>query len=346
MNNGLYVHIPFCVRKCPYCDFYSVADMGRAEAYVKALIREFENYKNYSFDTVFIGGGTPTSIGDLLAELCGVLPRAEEFTVEANPGTVDYGLLKTLKSAGVNRISFGVQSFNDSELKALGRIHSAAQAEEAFNDARRAGFDNISIDLMLSTPYQTFESAERSLDTVRRLGPDHVSAYSLIVEEGTPFYNMDLTLPDEDEEREIYYLVRRRLEEMGLMQYEISNFARPGFECRHNIKYWILEPYIGIGAAAHSYSGGIRWRNEADIDQYIGGTGRCLDREEITPEEALKEKFWLGLRMTGGIRYNGEFPDVVKKLTDQGLLELKDRNLRLTCRGIDLANLVFMEFVT
>ena len=343
MSKGLYIHIPFCVRKCPYCDFYSVTDKELQTAYVDTVIEEIR--KTDDIDTVFIGGGTPTSIGCELVRLCEAVPKANEFTVEANPGTVDLPLLKALHDVGVNRLSFGVQSFNDKELRALGRIHTAAQAEEAFYMAREAGFDNISLDLMLSTPFQTAESVRNSLNKIRELYPEHVSAYSLIIEEGTPFYDAELALPGEDEEREIYYITRDFLEGMGLRQYEISNFALPGRECRHNIKYWTLEPYIGIGAAAHSYNDGFRYCNSPDIKAYVDGTGRCIEREFISDEERLREKFWLGLRMTGGVPYSGEFPDKVEKLIKQGLLEQANGNIRLTKRGIDLANTVFMEFV-
>ncbi len=344
MSSGLYIHIPFCVRKCPYCDFYSVTDRAGAGNYIDAVLGELKNY-NEKFDTIFIGGGTPTSIGKELVRLCEALPDAEEFTVEANPGTVDTELLKALKSAGVNRLSFGVQSFNDNELRALGRIHTAVQAEEAVSMARTAGFDNISVDLMLSTPFQTAKSVKKNLEKVRELGLDHVSAYSLIIEEGTPFYGAELPLPSEDEEREIYWLTHDFLEDMGLKQYEISNFARPGRECRHNIKYWTLEPYIGLGAAAHSYHGGRRCGNAPDIAAYVRGGGRNVGSEVVDENERLRERFWLGLRMTGGIAYNGEFPDEVGKLVKKGLLERADGRIRLTKKGIDLANLVFMEFV-
>lgn len=344
MSSGLYVHVPFCVRKCPYCDFYSVPDRTRAGAYVDAVLDELKNYGE-NFDTVFIGGGTPTSIGSELVRLCEALPKADEFTVEANPGTVDLELLKALKAAGANRLSLGVQSFNDNELRALGRIHTAAQAEEAFRTARRAGFDNINVDLMLATPYQTVDSVKKSLDKIRALSPDHVSAYSLIIEENTPFYEAELTLPDEDEEREIYWLVHDTLESRGLRQYEISNFARPGMECRHNVKYWTLAPYVGVGAAAYSYYRGRRYGNVPDIAAYLRGEGRGIDGETVSDGELLRERFWLGLRMTEGIAYNGEFPKEVGKLTKEGLLEPADGKIRLTKKGIDLANLVFMEFV-
>lgn len=344
MSRGLYVHIPFCVRKCLYCDFYSVTNHQCAKEYVDAVLAEYNKYGG-DFDTVFIGGGTPTSIGGELVRLCRALPKAGEFTVEANPGTVSPKLLCDLRSAGVNRLSLGVQSFNDGELKALGRIHTASQAEAAFRMARGAGFDNINLDLMLSTPGQSLESVRQSLDKIADLRPEHVSAYSLIVEEGTPFYDMDLNLPDEDEEREIYYATREFLDKIGIKQYEISNFALPGKECRHNLKYWSGEEYIGLGAAAASCLGSRRWRNEADLAAYISG-GECReDVEVLDDDELLRERFWLGLRKTEGIEYGGEFADTVSSLIADGLLEMAGTRLRLTRRGIDLANVVFAEFV-
>lgn len=319
--------------------------MSRKKEYIDAVLSELDEYKHDVFDTVFIGGGTPTSVGGELVRLCEKLPKAAEFTVEANPGTVDYRLLKALRKAGANRVSFGVQSFNDDELKALGRIHTAQQARDAFYAARRAGFENISVDLMLSTPNQSVESVKRSLLEIKELSPEHISAYSLIVEEGTPFYDMPLSLPNEDEEREIYWLACEFFDKIGLKQYEISNFAREGRESRHNLKYWSNLPYVGIGAAACSYNDGFRYRNSADMEEYIRGEGRRIDREAVTEEEQLREKFWLGLRKTNGVEYLGEFPETVNKLTDSGLLEKNGGWLRLTRRGLDLANVVFSEFV-
>ena len=341
---GLYVHIPFCLRKCSYCDFYSVTERGRASKYRAALLEELAEY-SCRFDTVFVGGGTPTAMGEELALLCRSLPKAEEFTVEANPGTLTPELLRDLRAAGVNRLSLGVQSFVDSELAALGRIHSAAQAEEAFFMAREAGFDNINIDLMLAVPGQTAESLGRSLARIRALSPEHVSAYSLIIEEGTPFYENTPDLPDEDEERDLYHQAREAFEAMGLGQYEISNFARSGCECRHNLKYWSGGEYVGIGAAAASFCGGERYKNAPDLDLYLAGGGRKIEREAVDEDELLREKFWLGLRKTGGVEYFGEFPDEVERLAAQGLLEIRGNRLRLTRRGLDLANIVFAEFV-
>lgn len=345
MSEGLYVHIPFCARKCLYCDFYSGTDLSAKTAYCAALLRELGEYVGTDFDTVYVGGGTPTVMGSELAALCRALPKAREFTVEANPGTLSPALLDELLEAGVNRLSLGVQSFNDNELRALGRIHTAAEAKRAFADARRAGFKNISVDLMLAVPEQTAESLSRSLETTAKLSPEHVSAYSLIVEEGTPFYENTPSLPDEDGERELYWQAVDFLNKNGFRQYEISNFAREGRESRHNLKYWSGGAYVGIGAAAASYHGGFRYRNAADTALYISGGGRRLDEEEVTPDELLREKFWLGLRKTGGIEYCGEFPDAVARLTEAGLLEQDASTLRLTRRGLDLANLVFAEFV-
>ncbi len=320
------------------------------EEYVNELIKEIKNHKGVAADTVFIGGGTPTVLGERLIDVINevtdsfVLAENYEFAVEANPGTVTLPLLKKMKEAGVNRLSLGVQSFNDNELKALGRIHSAKEAEDAFYMAKEAGFENISIDLMLSTPYQSLESVKNTLKMVNEINPSHVSAYSLIVEEGTPFYNMELDLPDEDEERDIYHYTVDFLENMGLKRYEISNFARTGYKSRHNIKYWTGEDYIGIGCGAHSYNEGFRYANTDDIKEYIAGK-RKVTEEFIDENEKLKEKFLLGLRMSRGVEYKGEFPQIIEKLQKDNLVEIVNGFLRLTEKGFDLGNLVFMEFV-
>lgn len=351
MNKGVYIHIPFCVQKCLYCDFCSTADTSLRGKYVDALIKEIKLSKGISADTVFIGGGTPTVLGERLLDIIHavkesfVLSENCEFTVEANPGTVDDRLLLRLKESGVNRLSIGVQSFNDNELSALGRIHNAKEAEDAFCMARNAGFDNINLDIMLSTPEQTKESVEKTLKAVKRLNPEHVSAYSLIIEEGTPFYNMDLNLPDEDTERDIYHYAVKFLEDMGLKRYEISNFARKGYECRHNIKYWKCDDYIGFGAAAYSYNNSYRRGNTDNIHDYIENRNRQVYSELIDESERLKEKFMLGLRMSSGVKYQGEFDEKIEKLIKDGLLCKKDNCVMLTEKGFDLGNIVFMEFV-
>ena len=347
----IYIHIPFCIRKCLYCDFYSVTDKSLFGAYTDALIKEIESIKGTETDTVYIGGGTPTAIGEYLLQIIDavnknlVLSENCEFTVEANPGTVDRDILKKLYSKGVNRISLGAQSFNDNELRALGRIHSSKEVFESVAAIKEAGFKNFSIDLMLATPNQTMESLSYSLDCIEKINPPHVSAYSLIVEEGTPFYDMELQLPDEDTERKMYYFAEERLKSMGLSRYEISNFAKAGFESRHNSGYWQDKEYIGLGAGAHSYYKGARYSNASDIQRYIKGEGRKEDYTPISEKERKLELFMLGLRMTKGVEYNGEFPERVNPLMKKGLLEIKNGRLCLTKRGTDCANLVFMEFL-
>lgn len=347
----IYIHIPFCVRKCLYCDFYSVTDKSVAGAYTDSLIKEIESIKGTFTETVYIGGGTPTAIGDNLIKIADavkenlILAEDTEFTVEANPGTLNDEILLKLREKGVNRISLGAQSFNDNELQILGRIHSAEEIFKSAEMIKKSGFENFSIDLMLATPMQTMESLSYSLDCIERINPPHVSAYSLIVEEGTPFYDMELSLPEEDIEREMYYYAEERLKAMGLCRYEISNFARKGYESRHNCGYWQDKEYIGLGAGAHSYYKGARYHNAADIEKYIAGKGRKEDYTPISEKERKLELFMLGLRMAEGVEYNGEFPERVNPLIDKGLLEICGKKLKLTKRGTDCANIVFMEFL-
>lgn len=350
-NDMIYIHIPFCKRKCLYCDFYSICDFKKAKEYTDAVIEEIKSCEIKKTQTVYIGGGTPTAIGEELIRIVKAVREKflfeenYEFTVEANPGAVSFELLKELFENGVNRISLGAQSFNDDELRALGRIHTAEEIFKTVDDIKRAGFTNFNVDLMLATPNQTMESLMHTLDCIEKIAPPHVSAYSLIVEENTPFYDMELSLPDENEEREMYYYTSSRLKTMGLSRYEISNFAQKGFESCHNTHYWQDFEYVGIGAGAHSYFGGERYSNSADVDEYIAGKGRKTDIVKISPLERSLELFMLGLRMTDGVLYNGEFPERVNPLLKKGLLEVRNDRLRLTKRGTDMANLVFMEFL-
>lgn len=346
----VYIHIPYCIKKCLYCDFFSVCDRKSADEYKRAVIKEIEKCPLKETQTVYIGGGTPTSIGSRLLDIVYAVKKhfsflpGYEFTVEANPKTVDISLLEDLRAAGINRISLGAQSFVEEELSALGRAHGANDIFEAVRLCRDAGFYNISLDLMLAIPGQTPESLDYSLSCIEKTAPKHVSAYSLIVEENTPFYNMELNLPDEDTERKMYWHTADRLKKMGLMQYEISNYAAPGYESLHNMRYWQDYEYYGIGAGAHSYADGYRWQNVCDIQKYIAGSER-ENVTKISPHERKLELFMLGLRLTRGIEYNGEFPERVQPLIKKGLLENRHGRLRLTRRGTDLANLVFMEFL-
>ena len=292
-----YIHIPFCIRKCLYCDFYSVTDCSLAKKYKDAVIEEMRLYEGMKAETVYIGGGTPTVLGDNLVEIVKAagkifdLSDDAEFTVEANPGTVNPSLLGELAENGVNRISLGAQSFNDNELKALGRIHTAEEIFEAVDMVRGAGIKNLNIDIMLATPKQTIESLKHTLDCVEKINPEHISAYSLIIEENTPFFNNTPPLCDEDTEREMYYYTTERLEKAGFFRYEISNFAKKGYESRHNSRYWQDYEYIGIGAGAHSYYENKRYYNEADISLYINGEGRKQGVYNVTDRERKLELF-------------------------------------------------------
>ncbi len=279
MMPGLYIHIPFCVRKCDYCAFYSVVskDWKKQELFFQSLEQELRGLPpDFSPRTIFVGGGTPTAPDfQTLETFFPILGNfsPEEFSVEVNPGTVDAAKLSLLKRNGVNRLSIGVQSFDSDCLETLGRIHSAEQAEDAFRRARAAGFENISIDLMFGTPGQTVEMLDADLDRAIALGPEHIAIYNLMYEEGTPLTERGPPRLDEDLERDMYDRIRARLKAAGFVHYEISNFAKPGFECRHNLLYWTGGDYIGCGPAAHSHWQGTRWANVADLDEYCRNVG-------------------------------------------------------------------------
>lgn len=312
------------------------------------MIKEIESRRGERADSVFIGGGTPTVLSEklyrVIEAVCDnfILDDDTEFTVEANPNTVTEKLLSGMRARGVNRLSLGAQSFNDNELKALGRIHDSKAIFEAAKMARKAGFENLNLDIMLSTPEQTKESIKRTMSGVKAIMPEHISAYSLIIEEGTPFEKMELDLPNEDDEREIYYYTVDFLRSIGLERYEISNFGK---KCRHNIKYWTGKEYIGFGASACSYENSVRFGNTRDIKEYIMGGGRGIDREIIDETEREKERFLLGLRMSEGVSYSGEFAEKIEKLKKAGLIKEENNRVMLTQRGFDLGNIVFMEFI-
>lgn len=369
--NGVYVHIPFCMKKCGYCDFVSYENrLSEGEAYIKALLTEMQSYRGERVDTVYIGGGTPTVLPPhLLLQLlsglqsCFAIAPGAEITVEANPGTCNGDGLKQLAEAGVNRISLGVQSFIDAELALLGRIHTAEDAVAAAENAYAAGITNLSLDLMFSIPAQTQDSLRYSIEQAAALRPTHISAYSLTLCEGTPFFSAaqagQLSLPDEEEDRARYTLLCEMLKNCGYRRYEISNFAKPGFEARHNTKYWIREPYIGLGAAAHSFYNGRRFENPASLAEYYQTVYNQTERmgEMITRQDAMAEFMFLGLRRTEtGISRNKFFKEFkqpidsvygeqLTKLCRLKLLELNGDTIRLTERGIDVSNSVFCEFV-
>ncbi len=368
---GLYLHFPFCVKKCSYCDFVSFPDMlSEGERYVSALISEMEEYQRETLDTIYFGGGTPTALApELLAQvLCALkrnfsLTKDCEITVEANPGTCTESGFSLLKEAGVNRVSLGVQSLVDKELSLLGRIHSAEDAKEAVNMARRAGIENLSLDLMFSIPEQTRESLLFTLEKMVKLAPEHLSCYSLMLCEGTPMMRAaeagKLSLPDDEEDRERYGLLTEFLEAHGYHRYEISNFAKDGKLSRHNTKYWKREPYIGLGAAAHSFYDDCRFENPDTLSAYYD---RVKEKkhptgEPVTGRDAMGEFMFLGLRMTKegvlrkdflacfGKNLDAVFGQQVKKLCGHGLLTDDGEKICLTERGIDLSNTVFCELL-
>ncbi len=359
----LYVHIPFCIRKCAYCDFLSAPAAPEVqEAYVGQLLQEIAASKklpeDYEAVTVFFGGGTPGILkGELLCSILRALRdrfsvrEDAEITVEANPGTVNRDKLVQYREAGVNRISLGLQSADNQELKLLGRIHTWEQFLESFQLARETGFRNINVDLMSALPGQTTESVHRTLERVLALSPEHISAYSLILEEGTPFYKRyeghPELLPSEEEERQMYYDTRDRLCACGYEHYEISNFAKPGYACRHNLGYWERTDYKGFGLGAASLLKNVRHTNQTDLTEYL--KGNFAGTEEPLTEQAVREEyFFLGLRKMEGVepgRYREHYEERIQRLQAQQLLEEKDGRIRLTERGTDVSNYVMAQFL-
>lgn len=364
---GLYIHIPFCIKKCKYCDFNSFSACEKEKAaYLDALIPEMKKYCGENVDSIFVGGGTPTSLSseslaflleNIKENFC--FDKNCEFTVEANPGTISEEKLEILKKYGVNRISIGVQSFEDNELKKLGRVHTAEEASEAIIIAKKY-FENISIDLMCSIPNQTAESFKRTLNKAFLLNPDHISCYSLILEEGTPLWNEyqkgELILPDEDTEREIYDLACGEMQKHGYLQYEISNFAKPGYESHHNKKYWQCEEYIGVGLSAHSYLNGVRFSNTDSFSSYVKGDIASGEREVLSKEDKMSEYMFLGLRMTEGVSKSafkekfGEdmenvFQKPLSKFIKMGMIEENGDKIRIKRSGICVSNQIMCEFI-
>ena len=319
-NVGIYIHVPFCLSKCHYCDFCSEqrADEEKKEQYVKRLCEEIKLFSEKIgetddtpvADTVYFGGGTPTLLSaeqfgrvlGVIDEKFGIVKDAE-ITAETNPKSADGEKLGEIRKSGVNRLSIGMQSVHDNELKALGRIHSFEDFFYTYYDARRVGFENISVDLMYGIPQQTIESFSRSVETLAAACPEHISSYSLTVEEGTNFYRRrdKLAFPDEDTVSDMYTDMGEILAKYGYHKYEISNFAKEGRESRHNLKYWRLDDYLGFGAAAHSCFSGKRFAHSRDIDAYLGGKNIIIDIEELSEKRKMNEYVMLGMRLADGI---------------------------------------------
>ncbi len=372
-NLGIYIHIPFCKRKCAYCDFISFSDKTKLiEKYVLALEKEIDkcniNKDNYIIKTIYFGGGTPSFIeSKYIVEILNNIKKKfniseeVEITIEINPGTVTEEKLKDYYNAGINRISFGLQSTRSELLKLVGRIHSYSSFIEGYNLARKIGFKNINVDLMIGLPVQTLEDVKKDLERIIELKPEHISVYSLIVEEGTKIEekikNKELYLPPEELERKMYWEVKKQLEKAGYVHYEISNFAKPGYESKHNLSCWNQEEYLGFGIAAHSYFNGERYSNTEDFDKYFEHPEDSkIIHEKQTQEDKQREFMLLGLRKIEGVKISDfknkfiENPiylyrESLSKLVTQGLIEIDIDSIRLTNRGIDLANLVWEEFV-
>jgi oxygen-independent coproporphyrinogen-3 oxidase len=360
---GIYIHIPFCVRKCKYCDFLSgPANEDTQKKYAEMLLEEIKQYKDLlkkrETETIFFGGGTPSILsGEEIAKILeklrefGNISKTAEISIEANPGTVTEDKLLHWKKAGVNRISFGLQSANNEELKKLGRIHTWEAFEENYKLARNCGFENINVDLMSALPGQTVDTWKKTMEKVIGLNPEHISAYSLIIEEGTPFYDAYADhpelLPSEEDEREMYYETKRFLASKGYERYEISNYAKKGYECKHNLSYWERVDYLGLGLGAASLLGNVRKSNQTELSEYI--KGNFAGEEEILDETAaMEEYFFLGLRKMQGVDwtpYKEQYAAVVEKLTAEGLLEQEGETVRLTEVGIDVSNYVLSEFL-
>lgn len=353
---GLYIHIPFCQSKCRYCDFTSFAERDSLiPAYIKCLCEEIKKHRGMAFDTVFIGGGTPSCLPvkeletllRAMRENFTITPNAE-MTCEMNPGTVNVAFLQALRQYGFNRISMGMQAKNPKLLQILGRRHQFEQVTESVQRCRDAGFENMNLDLMFGIPTQTLADVEEALESVIALGATHVSCYGLIVEEHTPI-EADirlgrLSLPDEEAERAMYNLALEKLAAAGLSQYEISNFAKPGLECRHNIGYWKRTPYLGLGLGAHSLLDETRFFNTDSMADYLNGE-TLAGEEKITPKEAHFETLMLGLRMNEGVPFNKQDEEKARPLIEEGFLRVDKNRLQLTRKGMDVQNAVLLRLM-
>ncbi|NLJ57437.1 MAG: radical SAM family heme chaperone HemW [Tissierellia bacterium] len=373
---GIYIHIPFCTKKCGYCDFYSVKwNEVQEDRYIQSAIKEIQSYKRlgdkFVVDTVFIGGGTPSiikaeSIEKLLNEVKKIftVKKDAEITMEANPNTLTEDNLKEFNRIGINRLSMGVQSLEDNILKKIGRSHNSKEALEAIDRAKSQGFENINADLMFNIPGQTVESIKETILQLIKKGIKHISFYSLKLEEGTPMYKLEkdnkITMPEEELERAMYHAGIELMEKHKLLQYEVSNFAVKGYECRHNLKYWNQDEYIGIGPSAHSFLGSMRFNNPPNLTEYIvSSEDEIFERniqEFMTEEDLSFEYIMLRLRLTEGLNlsdfknkfkidFKEKYLEQIKYLTENNLAELSDESMKLTRKGMDISNYVFMQFM-
>ena len=372
---SLYIHIPFCAQKCLYCDFPSFARKDHLrKAYIEALNKEIislrEKYNNLEINTIFIGGGTPSVLESnelecLLKEVAKLnMAKDIEYSMECNPGNLTEEKLEVMKNYGVNRISMGLQAKQDNLLKGLGRIHNYKTFKENFLLAKKVGFNNINIDLMFGLPNQRLNEWEETLREIISLEPAHISAYSLIIEEGTAFYNLyendKLKLPTEEEERKMYHLAKKILEENGFNQYEISNYAKEGKECRHNLAYWNMDNWIGVGSASASYIDGKRIKNISSVEKYINSINEKGEAvEEIinnSKNDNMEEFMFMGLRKINGIdenefkkrfsmNINDVYGEILNKYIDEGLLIRESGRIFLSEKGIEISNIIMADFL-
>ncbi len=375
---GIYVHIPFCVSKCIYCDFISFpADDVTKERYIKALCdeikacaaEEYAKHPDTVVPTIFFGGGTPSSIAShLIAEVLNTVKKEFkvadncEISMECNPGTLTKSKLEIYKWAGINRLSIGLQSPDNKELKNLGRIHTYEQFEDSYIAARLAGFDNINIDLMSAIPNQTVKGYEKNVKHIIALKPEHISAYSLIVEEGTKLYELvertkGRILPSEEEDRRMYALTKELLSEAGYNRYEISNYAKSGFECRHNCSYWNRKEYAGFGLSAASLMDEVRYTNTMDMEAYLANPIKNrIEETTLSLNDRMEEFMFLGLRMMKGVSktefyncfgkdFDEIYGQVAAKQLKNGLIYMDNDTIRLTDIGIDISNSVMSDYI-
>ncbi|MHC1721729.1 MAG: radical SAM family heme chaperone HemW [Aminipila sp.] len=392
---GVYIHIPFCIKKCLYCDFLSFENIGSNlhRQYIDALKRELEYYSqiygnNFSINTIFFGGGTPSLVDAYLLKEVLIFIRDKykvhkdaEITIECNPKTIDINKLNIYKEAGINRLSIGVQTFNDAALKRLGRVHQSEDAKETYTLARQAGFENINIDLMFAIPEHTKEVWQETLQEAISLNPEHISFYSLQLEEGTKYFELfekgDLNMVSDIIDRDMYHHASKFLKKSGYNHYEISNCAKPGFECRHNLKYWSMGDYLGIGLGAHSYMNGDRFSNTRDLGRYIQELQVDNLAMVINDDDWKAERKWVewqhqnterddmvefiitGMRRAEGIslsEFENKFgkklfeaypeqEELIQEYVEKGLMILEDDNMKFTIKGVDVSNTVLAEFV-
>lgn len=377
---GIYIHIPFCVQKCNYCDFLSSSETDEIKTkYIASLIEEMKSYKNQfrmdKVQTIFIGGGTPSILNLELLELLftglhsnfNISPKAE-FTIECNPGTLNTDKVDLFKQYGVNRVSLGLQSTNNTQLNKLGRIHTYEEFLGSYELLRNKDYNNINIDLMSALPNQTLKDWEETLGKIVLLNPEHISAYSLIVEEGTKLFDQIAkekdqginNLPSEEDERLMYYITNEILDDAGYDRYEISNYARNGFTCKHNISYWLRKNYLGLGIGAASLINNVRFNNTNDLHYYLEHSGSLnnikLDENLLSINEQMEEFMFLGLRLIQGVskktfeetfhtNYDKIYGNISKELEDKKLITLSNDKIKLTNKGIDLSNHVLANFL-